>query len=104
VIATGGGIVSETSTLEMLLAHCFTVWLRAAPDEHMRRVVAQGDLRPMAGNLEAMGDLKRILAGREGFYAKADMAFDTDGKALADAYLELRASILQRIPEQNHGR
>ena len=104
VIATGGGIVSETSTLEMLLAHCFTVWLRAAPDEHMRRVVAQGDLRPMAGNLEAMDDLKRILAGREAFYAKADLAFDTDGKALADAFLELRACILQRVPEQNHDR
>ena len=100
VIATGGGLVSEASTLEMLLAHCFTVWLRASPDEHMRRVVAQGDMRPMAGNLEAMDDLKRILAGREPFYAKADLAFDTDGKALADAYLELRSSILQRIPRE----
>jgi len=88
----------------MLLAHCFTVWLRASPDEHMRRVVAQGDLRPMAGNLEAMTDLKRILAGREAFYAKADLAFDTDGKALDDDYLQLRATILQRVPEQNHER
>ena len=73
-------------------------------EEHMRRVVAQGDLRPMAGNLEAMNDLKRILAGREAFYAKADLSFDTDGKALDDAYVELRASILQRIPEHDHGR
>jgi len=99
VIATGGGLVSEATTLETLLAHCFTVWLRASPDEHMRRVVAQGDLRPMAGNLEAMDDLKRILAGREPFYAKADLAFDTEGRALADAYLELRSSIRQRIPK-----
>ena len=99
VIATGGGLVSEASTLELLLAHCYTVWLRASPDEHMRRVVAQGDLRPMAGNLEAMADLKRILAGREPFYAKADLAFDTGGKALADAYLELRAGVLQRLPQ-----
>jgi len=104
VIATGGGLVSEASTLETLLTHCFTVWLRASPEEHMRRVVAQGDLRPMAGNLEAMNDLKRILAGREAFYAKADLSFDTDGKALDDAYVELRASILQRIPEHDHGR
>jgi XRE family aerobic/anaerobic benzoate catabolism transcriptional regulator len=104
VIATGGGLVSEAAALEMLLAHCYTVWLRASPDEHMRRVVAQGDLRPMAGNLEAMDDLKRILAGREPFYARADLAFDTDGKALADAYLELRSSILQRIPEHDHAR
>ena len=57
----------------------------------MKRVVAQGDLRPMAGNTEAMDDLKRILAGREAFYAKADLTFDTSGKSLADAYCELRA-------------
>jgi XRE family aerobic/anaerobic benzoate catabolism transcriptional regulator len=100
VIATGGGLVSEASTLEMLLARCYTVWLHASPEEHMRRVIAQGDLRPMAGNLEAMDDLKRILAGREPFYAKADLAFDTGGKALADAYLELRDSLLQRIPQE----
>jgi XRE family transcriptional regulator, aerobic/anaerobic benzoate catabolism transcriptional regulator len=66
----------------------------------MRRVVAQGDLRPMAGNLEAMDDLKRILAGREPFYAKADLLFDTGGKALADTYLELRTSLLQRVPQE----
>ena len=100
VIATGGGLVSEASTFELLLSHCYTVWLRASPDEHMRRVVAQGDLRPMAGNLEAMDDLKRILASREAFYAKADLAFDTSGKALADTYLDLRANVLQRIPKE----
>ncbi len=80
VIATGGGLVSEPSTFEFLLAHCFTVWLRASPEEHMKRVVAQGDMRPMAGNSEAMDDLKRILAGREAFYAKADLEFDTSGQ------------------------
>ena len=100
VIATGGGLVSEPATFELLLTHCYTVWLRASPDEHMRRVVAQGDMRPMAGSPEAMDDLKRILAGREAFYAKADLAIDTGSKALTDAYLELRASVLQRIPQQ----
>ena len=100
VIATGGGLVSEASTLGLLLSHCYTVWLRASPDEHMNRVVAQGDTRPMAGNLEAMDDLKRILAGREAFYAKADLTFDTGGKTLADACAELRASVLQRIPQE----
>ena len=73
VVATGGGIVSEPATFDLLLARCFTVWLRATPEEHMKRVLAQGDLRPMAGNAEAMADLKRILAGREAFYAKADV-------------------------------
>ncbi len=98
VIATGGGLVSEPSTLEFLLAHCYTVWLRASPEEHMQRVVAQGDTRPMAGNREAMDDLKRILASREPFYAKADFEFDTSGKTLADAFLQLGADVSQRLP------
>jgi XRE family transcriptional regulator, aerobic/anaerobic benzoate catabolism transcriptional regulator len=100
VIATGGGLVSEPATFELLLAHCFTVWLRASPEEHMQRVVAQGDLRPMAGSPEAMDDLKRILAGREASYAKADLSFDTGGKPLAEAFLGLRASVLQRVRQQ----
>jgi XRE family transcriptional regulator, aerobic/anaerobic benzoate catabolism transcriptional regulator len=91
VIATPGGIVSDAATYNLLLSHCFTVWLRAAPDEHMRRVEAQGDLRPMSGNQEAMEDLRRILAAREPFYSKADAAFDTTGKTLAEAFAELRA-------------
>ena len=99
VIATGGGLVSEATTFQLLLSRCFTVWLRASPDEHMRRVVAQGDMRPMAGNPEAMEDLKRILAGREARYAKADFAFDTSDKSLATAFIELRASVNQRIPQ-----
>ncbi len=99
VIATGGGIVSEPATFDLLLARCFTVWLRATPEEHMKRVIAQGDLRPMAGNAEAMADLKRILAGREALYAKADLTFDTSGKSLADAYLELRAALMPRIAQ-----
>ncbi len=98
VIATAGGVVSEPATFGLLLARCYTVWLRATPEDHMKRVVAQGDLRPMAGNDEAMNDLKRILAGREEFYAKADSTFATSGKSLADAYLELRAALQARFP------
>jgi XRE family aerobic/anaerobic benzoate catabolism transcriptional regulator len=101
VIATGGGLVSEASTFELLLSQCYTVWLRASPEEHMERVVAQGDTRPMAGNKEAMDDLKRILAGREGFYAKADLTVDTGGKSLADAYLELQANVVQHMPSSS---
>ena len=84
VIATPGGIVSDASTFNLLLANCFTVWLKATPEEHMNRVIAQGDLRPMSGNIgnsEAMDDLKRILAGRAAFYSKADISFDTSGKS-----------------------
>jgi len=97
VIATGGGLVTEPSTYELLRARCFTVWLRASPDEHMKRVIAQGDLRPMAGNTEAMDDLKRILSGREPAYAKADLTFDTSGRPLAEAYLALREALMPRL-------
>ncbi len=97
VIATGGGLVSETVTFDLLLTRCFTVWLRASPDDHMKRVIEQGDLRPMAGNTEAMSDLKRILAGREPAYARADLTFDTTGRSLAEAYVELRAALKPRL-------
>ena len=96
VIATPGGIVSDPATFGLLLARCFTVWLQASPEEHMRRVVAQGDLRPMAGhagNQEAMDDLRRILAGRAAFYGKADLSFDTSGLPLAEAYARLGGAL-----------
>jgi XRE family aerobic/anaerobic benzoate catabolism transcriptional regulator len=93
VIATPGGIVSNAETLEVLLSHCYTVWLQAAPEEHMRRVVAQGDLRPMAASTEAMEDLHRILAGRTPYYAKADLVVDTSGAALDASFASLRAQV-----------
>jgi XRE family aerobic/anaerobic benzoate catabolism transcriptional regulator len=79
VLSTGGSLVSEAATFERLLTTCFTIWLRATPEEHMRRVIAQGDMRPMANNQEAMADLERILAGREMFYSKADVTITTSG-------------------------
>jgi XRE family aerobic/anaerobic benzoate catabolism transcriptional regulator len=97
VIATPGGVVSEPATFNLLLAQCFTVWLQAAPEEHMNRVIAQGDLRPMSGNREAMEDLKRILAGREPFYAKADLAYSTQGRTLAQSFAGLRAALRQAL-------
>lgn len=93
VIAAPGGVVSEPSTFGFLLTHCYTVWLQAAPEEHMSRVIAQGDLRPMSGNREAMEDLKRILAGRAAFYAKADVSVSTSGKTLAQAFADLRRAV-----------
>jgi len=98
VIATGGGLVTEPAAYDLLLARCFTVWLRASPDDHMKRVIAQGDLRPMAGNAEAMEDLKRILAAREADYARADLTFDTSAQPLAEVYLALRDAIVTRMP------
>ena len=89
VLATGGGIVSEPATFERLLNACFTVWVKAAPSEHMQRVVAQGDMRPMTDNREAMADLQRILSVREPLYRKADAAIDTQGKSIEESLEEL---------------
>jgi XRE family aerobic/anaerobic benzoate catabolism transcriptional regulator len=89
VIATPGGIVSEPATFNVLLSHCYTVWLRASPEEHMNRVLAQGDRRPMSGNREAMEDLKRILESRAQFYSKADHLFDTSDMTLDVAFNRL---------------
>ncbi|HEY7675002.1 MAG TPA: helix-turn-helix transcriptional regulator [Burkholderiales bacterium] len=93
VIATGGSIVSDPGTYELLLSACFTVWLKAAPEEHMARVIAQGDTRPMAGNGEAMDDLRRILDGRAALYAQADVTIDTASKAVDKSLVELREAV-----------
>ena len=94
VIAAGGGIVAEPETFGLLLDHCATVWLRASPEEHMRRVQAQGDTRPMKDNRRAMEDLRAILASREALYARAEFTLDTSGRSVAeclDALLTLVA-------------
>jgi XRE family aerobic/anaerobic benzoate catabolism transcriptional regulator len=80
VMATSGSIVTEPGTLELLLASCLTVWVKAEPDEHMQRVIAQGDMRPMAKSARAMQDLVSILRSREPLYAKAEIALSTSGK------------------------
>ena len=76
-----------------LLAHCTTVWLRAEAGDHMQRVAAQGDMRPMAASREAMDDLKRILAGRAAFYSKAEITLDTSAKPLEATFAELRTKV-----------
>lgn len=93
VLTVGGGIVSEPEAYNFLLQHCFTVWVKASPEEHMARVVAQGDLRPMQGHTEAMADLKRILDAREPLYRKADVTLDTAGEAPPQSLAKLRLAI-----------
>jgi len=94
VMTVGGGIVSEPEAYNLMLQHCFTVWVKASPDEHMARVVAQGDLRPMQGNTEAMVDLKRILDAREPLYQKADVTLDTSGEDPRQSLSKLRQAVL----------
>lgn len=100
VIATPGGIVSDPATFNLLLSHCYTVWLKASPHDHMERVVAQGDTRPMSGNREAMEDLKNILESRAEFYSKADASFDTSDMTQETAFFGLmdRLRDAVRIP------
>jgi XRE family aerobic/anaerobic benzoate catabolism transcriptional regulator len=97
VIAIPGGLVSEAATFRLLLARCTTVWLKAAPEDHMNRVVEQGDLRPMAGNAEAMDDLKRILDSRRPFYSKADLAVDTSAQSLTATFARLRVLVREAL-------
>lgn len=90
VIATPGGLVSDAATFNLLLSNCTTVWLQASPEDHMNRVIAQGDMRPMAHNKEAMEDLKGILAGRAAFYSKAQYRLDTSAADLGASFQSLR--------------
>ena len=97
VIATPGGIVSDAATFNQLLSHCTTVWLQADPEDHMQRVTAQGDLRPMAASREAMQDLKGILAGRAAFYSKAEFTLDTSAQPLEPTFAALRTLVRQAL-------
>ena len=93
VIATPGGIVSDPATFNLLLAHCTTIWLKATPEDHMRRVAEQGDMRPMDASHEAMADLRSILAGRSAFYAKAEWQLDTSAQPQEETFLLLRDKV-----------
>lgn len=80
VIAVGGGIVTDAESFAALRARTRTVWLRAAPQDHWQRVLAQGDTRPMADNAQAFADLRRILTQREGLYRQAEVVVDTSAQ------------------------
>ena len=97
VIAVPGGLVSDPATFNELLAHCTTVWLQATPEDHMKRVVAQGDLRPMAASKDAMQDLKGILAGRAAFYSKADFSLDTSAQPVEETFAALRRLVREAL-------
>ncbi len=93
VISTGGGIIANEDTYADLLDRTHSVWLTASPEEHMQRVIDQGDLRPMARNPEAMQDLRAILDARQDAYGRADAALDTSGRTVEDCLEELSGLI-----------
>ena len=101
ILATGGGIVAEPLTFDLLLSSFFTVWLKARPEEHMARVRQQGDLRPMADDRAAMQELHAILKSREPLYAHARATVDTADISVEAASQKLIAAIAparQRTP------
>src|SRR5437016_8897690 len=89
VLATGGGIVSEPLTFDLILSSFYTIWLKADPEEHMSRVRKQGDLRPMADDRSAMAELRNILVSREPLYARASAVVDTAGLSVDAAAARL---------------
>jgi XRE family aerobic/anaerobic benzoate catabolism transcriptional regulator len=99
VIATAGGLVADAKTFDILLKSCFTVWLQAEPEDHFARVLAQGDQRLMPGNRNGVEDIKLTLESRAGFYAKADLTFDTSGKTLEQAFEGLMAALPPALAE-----
>lgn len=101
VIATPGGLVSDPATFNQLLSHCTTVWLYADPQDHMKRVLAQGDMRPMAQNKEAMEDLKSILAGRAAFYSKSQLKIDTSEQSFEATFQILRRTVRELLQLPN---
>ncbi len=94
VIATGGSLVTDPGTYETLLERCLCVWLKTSPQEHMSRVIAQGDMRPFKGRSAALDEIKKLLQERERLYARADLAVDTSNKSLRQSLDQLKRALL----------
>ena len=101
VLATGGGIVSEPLTFDLILSSFYTIWLKAEPEEHMARVRRQGDLRPMADDRSAMAELRTILLSREPLYARASAVVDTAGQSVDDAAARLLGAVAPVLSQES---
>jgi XRE family aerobic/anaerobic benzoate catabolism transcriptional regulator len=93
VIATGGSLVNDPASYELLLERCFCVWLKASPEDHMARVIAQGDMRPFKGRSAALDEIRRLLAERDRLYARAAATIETSGKTARQSLHELRKAL-----------
>ncbi|MGA8050059.1 MAG: helix-turn-helix transcriptional regulator [Burkholderiales bacterium] len=93
VIATGGSLVTDQDNYDLLLERCYCVWLRASPEEHMSRVISQGDMRPFKGRSAALDEIRRLLADRDRLYARADAVLDTSGKPIKQSLAQLRTLV-----------
>lgn len=83
VLVPGGSVVTDAETWALIKRRCFTVWLHATPEEFMKRMRRQGDLRPMQGRPSAMDELNALLARREPLYAESDLKLKTTRKTPA---------------------
>jgi len=93
VIATGGSLVTDPGTYDLLLERCRCVWLKASPQEHMARVLAQGDTRPFKGRSAALDEIRKLLADRERLYGRAGSVVDTSAKSVRQALAELKKAV-----------
>ena len=93
VIAAGGGLVTDAASYKLLLERCQCVWLKASPEEHMARVIAQGDMRPFKGRSAALDEIKKLLEDRNHLYSRADLTVDTSGKTLKQSLTELKQAL-----------
>lgn len=96
VIAVGGSLVTDPDTYRLLLDNCHTVWLKAKPEEHMNRVIAQGDMRPFKGRAAALDEIRTMLADRDRLYSRADATVDTTAKPLRESFSELKRTLTER--------
>ena len=93
VIATGGSLVTDPGTYELLLERCRCIWLKAAAEEHMSRVIAQGDMRPFKGRSAALDEIRKLLADRDRLYGRASATVDTTGRTMRQSLADLRRVI-----------
>jgi XRE family aerobic/anaerobic benzoate catabolism transcriptional regulator len=99
VIATGGGLVTDPATYQLLQERCFCIWLKASPQEHMARVIAQGDLRPFrngmqgAGRSAALGEIEKLLDDREKLYGRADAIVETSGRTVRQSLDQMKRAL-----------
>ena len=93
VIAAGGGLVTDPATYELLLERCFCVWLKAAPEDHMARVIAQGDMRPFKGRAAALDEIRSLLTDRDPLYARAAATIETSGKTVKQSLQDIRKAL-----------
>lgn len=106
VLSVGGGVVSEKETYDYLLSNCYTIWIKARPEEYMARVIAQGDFRVMGGSDQAMEELRRILDARDPLYRKADLYLDTSGNSPDESFAKLKLALKaknERAQAANNG-